>query len=87
MVDSASRYILLDCHGSRIATAVGSLICCKRLIEAVTWLGTSTSEMPSLTTIEALPISGGSALTSEWSAAIGYSDLQDYQTGKYWGIG
>jgi hypothetical protein len=58
MVDSTSCEILPGRHGSRVATAVGNFICCRCLIKAVTRLGASTGKMPSLATIEALPIIG-----------------------------
>jgi hypothetical protein len=58
MVDPASHKVLPVCRRSGVATAVGSLIGGKCLIEVVMWLGRSTDEVSSLTTIEALPING-----------------------------
>jgi hypothetical protein len=58
VVDSASHKVLPAHHRSRVDTTVGSLVGWRHLVEAVTRLETSASEMPSLITINALPISG-----------------------------
>jgi hypothetical protein len=56
MVDPAMIKVLSGCHMSVVAIAVGDCIGGRRLVEAVVWLGTSTGEVSSLTTIEAPPV-------------------------------
>jgi hypothetical protein len=57
MVYPTANKVLLSCHRSGVAIAVGDCVSGRRLVEAVARFGTSTSEVSSLTAIEAPPIS------------------------------
>jgi hypothetical protein len=56
MVEPVANIVLPGYHKSGVAISVGECVHGRRLVEAVARLGTSTSEVSSLTTIEALPI-------------------------------
>jgi hypothetical protein len=56
MVDPASSKVLLGCHRSGVAIAVGDCIGGRHLVEAVARLATSTSKVSPLTRIDAPPI-------------------------------
>jgi hypothetical protein len=58
MVDPASNKVLSGCHRSGVVIAVRGCIGGRRLVEVVSRLGTSTSEVSSFTTVETLPVHG-----------------------------
>jgi hypothetical protein len=58
MIDPASNKVLSGCHKSGVAIVIGDCIGGRCLVKVVARLGTSTGEVSSLATIEALPICG-----------------------------